>query len=450
MKEINSQHHRSNDCRFVKAGLGGIPYIAAAFSGRIMLGIGWLTFTLLLFGVFPAVLRAAPADSLPPPHARMRYCRTVSSPAFDWSDLSPAEDANPDIFSLHLFHTLLQEKNLRNQLIPTMLVALTLGLMSEGAKGETQNELVKVLRQTPQSVDDFNQVNLKILEEMLAGGSAHEVFVARSVWVDKAMKLSPEFQKKAEESYQTKVKRIAPGPEAYKEINSWFTESIGGKMPAVFKTSSPEDKLTTLDGLYFKGNWAMEFRSMGFLNFNLHDGGTLPHTMMYREGSFEYFEDEFLQAVRLPYHKSDLVLELYLPRQANGILNISRYIRPETWLKWQQSFAKKAGTVILPVFSFSSRVTLPEVLSKMGVKTAFHPQAADFSPMFEGGNARISNMVFASSFRTSTDGAAVPFSAKTIGGQGFHMLVDHPFFYVIRHRTLNRIVVMGTIIKPKD
>ena len=405
---------------------------------------GWIIGILLFLG-HPFGGGAFPTDSLPP------YCTLslVQEPVPDWPHT--ADESNPDIFNLHLFNTILQEKNLRNQLIPSILVALTLGLMSEGAAGETRNEMLKVLRQTPQSLDDFNAINLQILDEMIQNKGEHEFFTARSIWVSQQLKVSPQFTKKAQEIYKSKVNTYTPGPESHKEISAWFKEQMGGKVPPVFKQSSAEDKLLTLDGLLFKGNWAVEFRSMGYLNFNLVDGQTsIPHTMMYREGTFEYFEDEFLQAVRLPYQKSDLVLELYLPRQANGIINMARYVRPDVWSKWQQSFTKKAGTVIMPVFSFNSRVTVPEVLTKMGVKTAFHPQAADFSPMFEGSNTRISNMVFASSFRTSTDGAAVPFSAKTVGGQGFHMLVDHPFFYLVRHRSLNRIVLMGTIVKPKD
>lgn len=404
----------------------------------------WIIGVVWLVG-FTGQAIAWPADTLPP------YSHRVAA-GFKIVELPhTTEEANPDIFNLHLFNTILQEKNLRNQLIPCILVALTLGLMSEGATGETRAEMLKVLRQSPQTLDDFNAINLQILDEMQQNAGNHEYFVARSIWVSQQMKLSPAFAKKAKEVYKTEIKFYTPTTESHKEISAWFKESMGGKLPAVFKQSSADEKLLTLDGLLFKGNWAVEFRSMGYLNFKLTDGeSTIPHTMMYREGTFEYFEDEFLQAVRLPYHKSDLVLELYLPRQVNGIINMARYVRPDVWAKWQQSFAKKAGTVIMPVFSFSSRVTVPEVLAKMGVKTAFHPQAANFSPMFEEGNTRISNMVFASSFRTSTDGAPVPFSAKTIGGQGFHMLVDHPFFYIVRHRSLNRIVLMGTIIKPKD
>jgi len=365
--------------------------------------------------------------------------------------LSEEGDDNADVFSLHLFHSLIQQKNLRNQLVPPLLVALTLSALSEGANGATRAEILKVLRQTPQTIAEFNKSNLEILSDIQKLPKPHEVHVARSFWIDHSKTVNADFVARVTGTFGASYQQMQAGSDgAVKQVNGWFSQAMGGTAPPVVKSIPSNDQFFTLDAISYTGSWAAEFRSMGYLQFKLHTGDSTAHTMMYREGNFEYFEDEFLQAVRLPYQKSDLVLELYLPRDPKGIFSVSKYIRPSTWMKWQAAFAKKAGTVILPIFSFSSRVTMPEVLAQMGIQTAFHPQGADFKGIFEIGNTRVGNMVFATFYKTTTEGAAIPFSAKTIAGKGFNMRVNHPFFYVVRHTRLNRIVIMGTVIVPKD
>jgi len=144
-------------------------------------------------------------------------------------------------------------------------------------------------------------------------------------------------------------------------------------------------------------------------------------------------------------------MEIYLPKEKDGISIIQSKLTKASWATWQSSFKLRQGTVIIPKFQFSARVQMPKLLSGMGMQSAFHPTAASFPNLCDGKSPRIDAYVSAALFHVDEPGELPP-NNQTIGSgnNAFHMLIDRGFFYVIRHTATKRIIFIGSIVFPKD
>lgn len=382
-----------------------------------------------------------------------RSAGTFSEPLPEAFKVLPNPDAQTvsayqNAFSLRIFRQLLKHKKLRNHLISPYFVETTLGIMYDGADGRTKAEIGKTLQKKSHSeVTEMHKANAEIIAEFGNLDKRFQLYYANGLWARSDFQLNEKYATHVNELYQTKLESVDfSAPITRDHINNWVTEQTAGKMPPVLKKVEPEDQLALINALYLKGFWKKNFRGMGVLNFHLPNGEDKEHQFMYRSDKFEYFEDDYCQAVRLPYYKTDMFMELYIPKEDMGITDIDEKLNPGTWQTWVNSFETKLGTVVLPKFQFSSRIHLPKMLYSIGLESPF-TTGADFSNMIDG-KGKVSKMISASILIVDEEGVEAPM-LEAPEGKSFRMVADHPFFFVIRKRSSNKILFIGTVIAPK-
>ena len=233
-----------------------------------------------------------------------------------------------------------------------------------------------------------------------------------------------------------------------------------------------------INTVYFKSNWAKEFNKNDTKEKTFYMlKGKKKHPMMRQSGKYRYFETDKFQTIALPY-RDPAFLSLY----ANGIFNQNRYclyiflpnknyginqfcddFNYEDFRQLMEEYKtleSYEGQITLPKFTFSFQKELKSELSSIGMKEAFDPLKANFNKM-TGGQAwidRVIHQTFIEVNETGTEAAAATkwdakcrsmFKEIKTPPKPFNMVVDRPFFFVIRDDSTDAILFMGTVMEPQ-
>ena len=215
-----------------------------------------------------------------------------------------------------------------------------------------------------------------------------------------------------------------------------------------------------LNAVYFKGEWRNKFEERLTQKKAFYNLGTEEKKIdtMRKLSYFNYFEDNKVQAIELPYLMDNMSALIILPR--NNI-NINKYI---TFLDSEENNLndliknlKNAKVDLeLPKFELNFFSSLKEVLSYMGMETAFTDEA-DFTGLRKEGNLKIDDVLHKTYLKVNeagTEAAAVTAvvtkvtSARPIEEKIYQMKVDRPFLFFLRNKKLpvdNDLLFMSKI-----
>jgi serpin B len=191
-----------------------------------------------------------------------------------------------------------------------------MSLVTNGANGETQNELLKLLDN--KVMEEINEINLKILSELKEISSLE---IGNAIMT----KLSPlnTFRKIAKDNYLAEIQPL----KNVKQVNKWCEKKTHGKIKEIIDRLDDNIFMIILNAVYFKGQWINPF-SKGlttkkmFYNYNSEKDGKKVETMSNTK-HYSYFEDSNLQAIDLKYKKDAMSALIILP---NKKIDINEFI----------------------------------------------------------------------------------------------------------------------------
>jgi serine protease inhibitor len=146
-------------------------------------------------------------------------------------------------------------------------------------------------------------------------------------------------------------------------------------------------RLVLTNAIYFKGVWLWHFDEKMTNNqkfFIRPDFSVEVPVMNMRpeEAEFNYYEDETVQVLELPYKGEKIMMIVVLPRQIlsdRDLLSFESSLTEEKLKAYQTKMEKtKLDAIALPKFKIRTNYFLNENLIDLGMPTAFS-ERADFS-----------------------------------------------------------------------
>ncbi|MBN3881860.1 MULTISPECIES: serpin family protein [unclassified Nostoc] len=390
-------------------------------------------------------------SSLPQPENPLQK-KTVNT------DTKIVESSNK--FGFKLFSEVLKnDRGEKNIFISPSSVAIALAMTYNGASGSTQQAMAKTLELQGMNLPEINSSYAAALKQLLDNSDAKvQLKIANSLWANQDVTFAPDFLKKNQDFYQAKVSNLNfKDVAASSIINNWVKENTNGKINKIVETIEPNQVLFLINAIYFKGNWTNEFDKNQTAQYPFHitSGKRKQHLMMSQNGDYRYYESEQFQAVSLPYDKDGKVsFYIFLPKQNSNLKEFYKNLNVENWEKWMTQFNKQKGFIRLPRFKTDYEVTLNDALKSLGMEEAFSNKA-NFSGM--GKNFAISQVKHKTFFEVNEEGTEAA-AATSVGivatslreeAEPFRMIVDRPFFCVIRDNQTGNVLFMGSIIEPQ-
>ncbi len=293
---------------------------------------------------------------------------------------------------------------------------------------------------------------------------AYKLVVANALWGQQGYPFSPEFIQLVKSSYAAGLNSVdfRQSEQARNTINTWVADQTHDKIKDLIAKGflQPDTRLVLTNAIYFKSNWATKFQETATRKEPFHrttdQSNDVP--MMHQIHNFGYTETADLQLLELPYMEEDLSMVVLLPRTVDGLKDLEKNLTAENLRQWFKEAKPELVQVTLPKFTFSDEMELARILRAMGMTDAFDPVKADFSGMSSAERLFISAVIHKAFVAVDEDGTEAA-AATAVGVRATAMMrrpdepkifkADHPFVFLIRHRSTGEILFMGRLSDPK-
>ncbi len=347
----------------------------------------------------------------------------------------------------------------KDYIISPLSMQFLLGMILDGAQGETADQIAEVLGYGAGENAQVNEYCLSMLNQLPKLDKKTKIAIANAIYVDKGYDLKDSYKSEVGKYYKAEIANLdfSKGSEALKEINGWCSKNTNGMIPKILDEVSPEMLAYLLNALYFKGQWKDKFsKSRSAEETFTNEAGTKSQvTMMKTKKEFPYTENEIFQAVRLPYGNGAYAMTILLPKKGHTVADISATLRKSDWDSFRNEFDKCEVDLWLPRFETMYNIKLNDLLSAMGMPDSFDPSKADFKAM--SGDALCLSFVQQHAAikvdEEGTEATAVSSAgmlkeaAMPMDNAVFH--ADHPFLYLITESSTGVILFAGRYSNAK-
>jgi serpin B len=355
-----------------------------------------------------------------------------------------------------------------NLIVSPYSISTALAMTAAGAKGNTFDEMQKVLRLPAfdKIGSTYGTLGSEIVKQPKNARSKPEIVVANSIWAQTGYPWKQEFKDHVGGGFQARVYDAdftGDSQGSRQRINDWVKRRTKERITDLIPTDElgADTRMVLANAIYFKARWVDVFEPYNTkpADFTLLDGTKVQAPLMHQMKYFRLLESDDLQVLQLPYEGVHLSMFVILPRKADGLPEIEKALTPEKLQEWTDSrkLEYDAVKVWLPKFQFTVPLRLNTPLQSLGIKDAFDPMAANFKGMTDSDEALFIGNVFHKAFiEVDEEGtkAAAATAVDVKKGEGpdpaekmKEFRADRPFLFVIKH-TNGTVLFIGRVEDP--
>ena len=363
-------------------------------------------------------------------------------------------------FGLKLFAEVAKQGAGKNVFISPASVGLALAMTYIGAVGETKDAMARALETQGITHPELNQAYAQLRAALESADPKVQLNIANSLWAKKGITFNPDFIQRNKQFYGADVTALDFGdPSAPATINSWVADKTKGKIDKIVDNIDAQSIMFLINAIYFNGKWAAEFDKGKTKEdvFATAAGQQKRHPMMHQSGDYRYYEGKGFQAVSLPYGAGRVSMYIFLPAKSTSLIEFQKNLNAANWEAWMSGFVETKGEIALPRFKVEYEIGLNDALKALGMGIAFDPDRANFGGIGQtSGNifiSRVKHKTFAEVNEEGTEAAAATSVEMSVTSmrqppKTFRMIVDHPFFCVIRDNRTGTLLFVGSIVDP--
>lgn len=343
-----------------------------------------------------------------------------------------------------------------NILISPLSINYAMGMLQNGAAGETVDEILKVLGLEGQNVEDINEFYKFMKAEMGKVDRSIALETANSFWYRNDVQFKDEFIATIKSYYDAKVSaEDFKDPKTIKIINKWCADNTNGKIEEIID-EIPQNMISyLLNAIYFKGKWEQQFskKNTKTATFTLADKTTVDAQFMSQTiSSSAYFENDILSYSELNFGNGAYQMFFALPKEnvtTRDVLNLltNRKLNFET--------IKQSVYYELPKFEIEYKIDLIPTLSDLGMANIFKV-GANFSKLADMENC-VGLLLQKTYLKIDEEGgeaaAVTVVGEMTTADQSMPIVpfkLDRPFIYGIRETSTGTILFIGHLANPVE
>jgi serpin B len=330
---------------------------------------------------------------------------------------------------------------------------LAFGMLSNGAAGDTFDEIGRTLGFGEASADVVNDYYLKMLTELKAADKTVVLESANSVWVTKGFPVLDAFIQVNREKYEAEVRNEDfTDPATLALINAWCADKTHGKIKSILDNFPANTMTCLLNALYFKGTWSQPFfdkkETNEYATFTNGDGSTSLVAMMHSNLKANYAAGPGFEMLELPYGNEAFSMILLLPAEGSSARSVAASLDEAVWNDCLSQLSQRDINLALPRMSLEYEIELNDVLKAMGMPSMFDKYSADFSRINPNVRLYVSLVKQKTTLDVNEEGteaAAVTTVAlvKVSFSPPVSLTFDRPFLFFIKEKSTGLILFAG-------
>ncbi|CAF4262454.1 unnamed protein product [Rotaria socialis] len=358
------------------------------------------------------------------------------------SKLTAVSKKSIEDFHLNLYKSIVATKPDDNIFFSPYSISLALAMITGGAQGKTEKELLHLLQ-----IPSRNQLDA-LVKQLMSITRLPEIKLANRLYPDKKFQILPAFKRRLEKlhnitlvSVDLNAKNVTP---VINGINTWVSNQTGGyikkaldKKDLVGNTSPAVNALLIINCLLFDATWQVEFQGQNTL-----DGNT-------------FYPDigPPLEKKLTLMRKMDLTFTIILPNKNIKLSQVESNLTPA--LLNSPTTTNQNIFLSIPKWKFEFESQLENILkTKMKLNDIFDQNKANVKGLSMEKNIFLSNLIHKTYIIVDEKGvrAAATSIARimltTSTRPDVNFLCNKPFIYAIRYKQTT--LFMGRYVKVID
>jgi len=391
-------------------------------------------------------------------------CKTDEDPVME--DVNPAvpieltlkqgEKVNADNrFAFTVFKEVSALATNPNTFFSPLSLNLALGMLYNGASGDTRTEMAEVLGMADFSEIEINEYYQKMSQSLLNIDPLTDISIANSIWYRSGYPVKQPFIDINQNYFDAVVKALDfDRPDAAAIINKWCADNTKDRIKEIIKSSIGNDVMMYLiNALYFKSKWQYEFDKANTKqdDFTLADNQKKKADMMEQTTDLPYYADQHMQCVEMPYGNQAFSMVVILPGNDMDVDGLIDYLDNTVWQKIVDNLYPRNVHLKLPRFKIECDIELNDPVKNVGMQRIFMGGFANISD----GDLAVSNIkqkTFVEVNEEGTEAAAVTvieIVETSIGpGSSVPFYANRPFLYLIKEKSTGAILFIGRMDEP--
>ncbi|MBR0239582.1 MAG: serpin family protein [Bacteroidales bacterium] len=337
--------------------------------------------------------------------------------------------------------------------ISPLSMQFLLGMILDGAKGETAEQICNVLGYGDGEEAEVNEFCLSMLQQLPDLDYLTKLSLANAIYVDNGFHLLDEYCKTVETYYNAGVGNLDFNDRKGSAdiINAWCSKNTNGLIPKVLDEVTPDNLAYLLNALYFKSQWSSPFKKQYTCKEDFTDekGVKSRVDMMKKEGMYKYSHNDVCEVLELPYGKGSFAMTILLPKEGHNVAEVIEALKADRSIAWPER--RQDVDIWLPKFETKFKMKMNDILSEMGMPLAFDKNKADFTRMSEYALALsyVRQDAIIKVDEEGTEAAAVSsagmIKATAIPSEPLVIFfrADHPFLYLITETSTGAVLFAG-------
>lgn len=356
---------------------------------------------------------------------------------------------NNNAFALNLFS---QMKGFDSKVVSPMSVSYLMGMLANGADGQTRQEIMKAIGCEKVSLRDLNEFYQMLITHANHFDKATTINIADYIALNCHYQLKDGFASTMQNYYKAGIESLDfSKASTLKRINRWCSDHTDGMIPKIIEQVDADAVSYIMNAIYFNGTWTDKFdtRQTKLENFQGYTRDIKKTQMMHRNGKYQYMDNADFAAVNLPYGNGSYSMTVILPNRGKSIDDVMAGLDAKKVGELRRSMDECVVDLKLPRFTISQETSLNDIISKLGAPTMFTSGADFFN--FASGNLSISKMLQKAKIEVSEEGtkasavtmAMVAMTALRPEPRKVEFHANRPFIYMITEHSTGAILFMG-------
>ena len=354
-------------------------------------------------------------------------------------------------FALNLFS---EVKGLGSSVISPMSVTYLMAMLANGAEASTREEIMATIGAKDFDINEMNDFYAYLMQRAKTADKHTTLNIANYIALNKEFQLKKKYASTIADSYKGAVEALDfNNPESTKRINGWCSEHTDNMIPSIIDQVEPSAVAYIMNAIYFNGTWADKFDKNNTKKeqFNGYTRDIKYVDMMHRNAKYYYTSNDVYSAVTLPYGSGTYSMTVILPNEGKFIPDVTKALNAKSIASLRSNMDECIVDLKLPRFTTEMKLSLKDIIAKLGAPSMFDASRSDFSS-FASGNVYVSEMLQKAKIEVSEEGTKA--AAVTMGmvkltsirpdeprRVDFHC--DHPFIYMIQDNYTGAILFMG-------
>ena len=267
----------------------------------------------------------------------------------------------------------------KNTVLSPISLLYALGLLANGAAGETRAELERVFGMGTAELNETLRFVSAALPQRSGTSSLH---LANSIWIREGFDVKQSFLQDNADYLDAAAFQADFDAETVKEINGWISRNTDGMIPRLIDELSPDAALALANALYFRGGWEEPYTATTAMPFHAADG-TEPTAQMLRSTEYIYLHDDSATGFLKPFKGRQYAFAVIVPNEG---VTLEDYIAGLDGAHLRQMLVGEVYDSVnasMPKFRAETSLDFTDPLRALGVSRVFDPLRSDLSGISE-------------------------------------------------------------------